>query len=120
MYFNPSRFKEDFALSTDSDKHWFMHEMVHIWQHQLGYPVMWRGAIRIGLDYEYELDAKKRLGDYNMEAQGDVLADYFALKVLGVPGVMSMEKYQDVKWLPLYETVLQKFLTNPSDPANLP
>jgi hypothetical protein len=118
MYFNPSRFKEDFSLSTDSDKHWFIHEMVHVWQHQLGYPVMLRGAIRIGLDYEYELAADKRLGDYNMEAQGDLLADYFALKVLGVPEVMAMVKYRNS--LPLYETVLQKFLANPSDTDNLP
>lgn len=118
MYFNPSRFKEDFALSTDSDKHWFMHEMVHIWQHQLGYPVMRRGAIRIGLDYEYELKPEKRLGDYNMEAQGDLIADWWAIKFLRNPNVMSMKKYKND--LALYETVLTRFIANPSDRKNLP
>ena len=91
MYFNPSRFKEDFSLSTDRDKHWFVHEMVHIWQYQLGYPVMARGAIRIGLEYEYELDPAKKLSDYNMEAQGDLLADYWALKFARIPELVSME-----------------------------
>ena len=28
-------FKEDFSQGEDGDKHWFMHEMVHVWQHQL-------------------------------------------------------------------------------------
>ena len=54
-----------------------MHEMVHVWQCQLGYPVKLRGAIRLGLSYEYVLATDKRLSDYNMGAQGDVLADYF-------------------------------------------
>ena len=36
-------------------KKWFIHEMVHVWQFQLGYPVAIRGAIRLGLDYKYVL-----------------------------------------------------------------
>ena len=51
LYFNPAHFKEDFSTSTFGDRLWFMHEMVHVWQHQMGYPVKWRGAIRIGLGY---------------------------------------------------------------------
>lgn len=120
IYFNPKRFKEDFSLSTPGDQHWLMHEMVHVWQYQLGYPVMLRGAIRIGLDYEYELKPDKTLSDYNMEAQGDLLADYWALKFLNKPQVMSMRFYQDRLWLPLYEQVLSRFLANPADKANLP
>jgi hypothetical protein len=118
IYFNPKRFKEDFSLAAESDRHWFMHEMVHVWQYQLGYPVMLRGAIRIGLSYEYDLAADKTLGDYNMEAQGDLLADYFALKVLQLPEVMSQYKYRNA--LPLFETVLARFLANPADTDNLP
>lgn len=118
IYFNPKRFKEDFSQSTFNDRHWFMHEMVHVWQHQLGYPVMLRGAIRIGVEYEYELDAAKKLCDYNMEAQGDLLADYFALKVIKRPEVMAQKRYAGS--LALYEQVLSDFLANPSDPKNLP
>lgn len=120
IYFNPKRFKEDFSLSTPGDQHWLMHEMVHVWQYQLGYPVMLRGAFRIGLDYEYELKPDKKLSDYNMEAQGDLLADYWALKFLNKPEVMSMRFYQDRLWLPLYEQVLSRFLANPADKDNLP
>ena len=36
LYFNPTRFKEDFSLADEGDKHWFIHEMVHVWQYQLG------------------------------------------------------------------------------------
>jgi hypothetical protein len=56
---------------------------------------MARGAIRIGLEYEYELDPAKKLSDYNMEAQGDLLADYWALKfAAAAPGVDAL--YQDM------------------------
>ena len=120
IYFNPSRFKEDFTLSTPSDQHWLMHEMVHVWQHQLGYPVMARGAIRIGLEYEYELDPAKKLSDYNMEARGDLLADYWALKFKQQPRLVSMRFYQDMLWVPLYEQVLSNFLADPADKGNLP
>jgi hypothetical protein len=120
IYFNPKRFKEDFSLSTPGDQHWLMHEMVHVWQYQLGYPVMARGAIRIGLEYEYELDPAKKLGDYNMEAQGDLLADYWALKFKQQPQLVSMRFYQDMLWVPLYEQVLSDFLANPADERNLP
>lgn len=51
IYFNPAHFKEDFSQESNRSKRWFMHEMVHVWQYQLGYPVRLRGAIRIGLDY---------------------------------------------------------------------
>jgi Domain of unknown function (DUF4157) len=120
IYFNPKRFKEDFSLSTPNDQHWLMHEMVHVWQYQLGYPVMARGAIRIGLEYEYELDPAKKLSDYNMEAQGDLLADYWALKFKQQPRLVSMRFYQDMLWVPLYEQVLSRFLANPADKGNLP
>ncbi|WP_431256642.1 hypothetical protein ACQ86G_18260 [Roseateles chitinivorans] len=118
MYFNKAYFKEDFSQGEDGDKHWFMHEMVHVWQHQLGYWVRLRGAIRIGLSYKYELKAGQTLGDYNMESQGDLLADYFALKHLSSPDAMSQRQY--AKNLPLFEEVLKSFIANPADKANLP
>lgn len=118
MYFNPRHFKEDFALSTFQDSHWFMHEMVHVWQHQLGYPVMLRGAIRIGLSYRYTLAPDKKLGDYNMEAQGNLLSDYWAVKHFARPP--SLWETKHIFDLALYETVLSRFIANPADRANLP
>jgi len=118
MYFNPKRFKEDFSLSDFSDAHWFMHEMVHVWQYQLGYPVMLRGAIRIGLGYEYTLQANKRLRDYNMEAQGDLLSDYWAVSQFTNPKVLWQEKHRHD--LALFRQVLQDFIAAPSNKRNLP
>ncbi|RUT67582.1 Rhs element Vgr protein, partial [Flavobacterium cupreum] len=55
---------------------------------------------------------------YNMEAQGDVLADYFMLKHLGTSVSMRQPRYAGS--LPLYEQVLAGFLANPASVANLP
>lgn len=118
IYFKPKCFKEDFSTCGFSDSLWFMHEMAHVWQHQLGYPVKWRGAIRIGLSYRYTLRAHNRLSDYDMEAQGNVLSDYWALKNFKKPPMLWERKHGDD--LPLYEKVLENFIADPSDKSNLP
>ncbi|HEX8613230.1 MAG TPA: Rhs element Vgr protein [Telluria sp.] len=118
IYFHHSCCLPDFAAGSEHARHWFMHEMVHVWQHQLGYPVWWRGAVRIGLSYAYELAAHKRLADFNMEAQGDLLADYFVLKFLQSPTAMRQKRYANS--LALFETVLADFRRHPAGLAHLP
>jgi hypothetical protein len=118
IYFHPSCFLPDYAAGDPHTIHWFMHEMVHVWQHQLGYPVRLRGALRIGLSYHYDLHPGATLADYNMEAQGDLLADYFALKFMRNPHVMRQRRYAHA--LAMYEAVLAGFLAQPQDRANLP
>ena len=118
IYFHRSCFLPDYSLGNPTVIHWFMHEMVHVWQHQLGYPVRLRGAIRLGLSYHYELREGASLGDYNMEAQGELLADYFPLKVMRMPRVLRQRRHAGQ--LVLYEQVLAGFLADPLDPANLP
>jgi hypothetical protein len=108
LYFHASRYQSDFSRASEREQHWFMHEMAHVWQYQLGYPVMWRGAIRLGLSYDYEVSPELRLRDFNMEAQAEVLADYFALAHL---------HKRDTG---LYDEMLRDFLRDPSSPANLP
>jgi hypothetical protein len=83
-----------------------------------GYPVRLRGAIRIGLPYHYVLREGATLADYNMEAQGELLADYWALKYLKKPDVMRQQRY--CHSLSLYEAVLSHFLRDPGSPSNLP
>jgi hypothetical protein len=117
IYFHHSCFLPDYATGDPPARHWFMHEMVHVWQHQLGYPVRLRGALRLGLSYRYELRAGATLADFNMEAQGELLADYFALRHLRAEA-MSQGRYRDS--LALFETVLAGFLRDPASPANLP
>jgi hypothetical protein len=108
LYFHISRYRADFSLATEAEQHWFVHEMAHVWQHQLGYPVMWRGALRLGLSYDYALSPELRLCDFNMEAQAEVLADYFAL---------AFQRKGDIG---VYADMLRDFLRAPSSPANLP
>jgi hypothetical protein len=118
MYFHKSCCLVDFSAGGESACHWFMHEMVHVWQHQLGYPVRLRGAVRIGLSYDYQLAMDKTLADFNMEAQGDLLADYFVLKHLGSATAMRQPHY--CRDLPLFERVLADFLLHPAKRENLP
>jgi hypothetical protein len=118
MYFHHSCFQSDYSLGSPAVIHWFMHEMVHVWQHQLGYPVRLRGAIRIGLPYHYALREGASLADYNMEAQGELLADYFALKFLRNARIVRQRR--PVHALALYERVLASFLADPGSVANLP
>jgi hypothetical protein len=118
MYFHHSCFLPDYSVGNPTVIHWFMHEMAHVWQHQLGYPVRLRGAIRIKLSYHYELREDATLADYNMEAQGDLLADYFALKFLRQPRIMRQRRHAHE--LALYEQVLAGFLADPANRDNLP
>lgn len=118
LYFHQSRCLDDFSCASEQARHWFMHEMVHVWQHQLGYPVRLRGAVRIGLSYRYRLAMDSTLSDYNMEAQGDLLADYFVLRHLGSNAAMRQGAYAN--GLALYEHVLAGFLANPGNRKNLP
>lgn len=119
IYFTPRLYRPDFSTAPHKDRHWFMHEMVHVWQYQLGYPVMLRGAIRLLLNYGYQLSMNKRLADYDMEAQGELLADYFALRFLRDAQV-TQRTSDNAGSLAVYELVLQDFLRAPGDKVNLP
>lgn len=118
IYFHQSRCLDDFSSGSAAARHWFMHEMSHVWQFQLGYPVRLRGALRLGLRYRYELAMDKTLSDYNMEAQGELLADYFVLRHLGAPQAMRQGAYANAR--ALYEQVLAGFLADPANRENLP
>ena len=37
IYFHESEFKEDFSKESSKQKHWFIHEIVHVLQFQLNY-----------------------------------------------------------------------------------
>ena len=53
-----------------------------------------------------------------MEAQGDLLADYFALKFMRQPRIVRQRRH--AHQLELYEQVLAGFLADPLDRENLP
>jgi hypothetical protein len=118
MYFHRSCWRDDFSTASIGEQRWFIHEMTHVWQHQLGYPVRLRGALRIGLDYHYRLRPGARLADFNMEAQGDLLADYFVLRLLQRPDAMRWPEHAGHG--PLFEAVLAAFLAQPGLREHLP
>jgi uncharacterized Zn-binding protein involved in type VI secretion len=120
IYFTKERYLDDFAgpNSDDGRQQWFIHEMVHVWQYQLGYPVKGYGIFRPA--YEYTLDANKTFSDYNMEQQGNIVADYYYMKILDNSGAYNERFLYNYTHLPLYEKVLENFLKNPKDKSNLP
>jgi hypothetical protein len=121
LYFPPACFQHDFSRCDLGERMWFIHEMTHVWQFQLGYPVKFRGAIRIGLGYGYVLGAGRTLADYNMEAQGNLLADYFALKFCDGQARLYERRYRDTPGaLALYEAVLAGFIHSPAERRHLP
>jgi type VI secretion system secreted protein VgrG len=120
MYFNPEKYKEDYSKEYADWKIWFMHEMVHVWQYQQGYRVKWNSfwvAVSGGYAgqsaYKYDKkDTYKTLPDYNMEQQGDIIAEYYGAKYLN-------EK-QCVAKLPFFERLLKEFLRRPKNAALCP
>lgn len=121
MYWPNKHFRQDFSTESLIYQRWFMHEMTHVWQYQMGFPVMKRGMIRVGLNYNYTLSPTKKFGDYDMEAQGNIIADYFLVKFRSAPRFMYEEKYiSSPQILQQLEQTLSDLAANPSAPTNLP
>ncbi|CDG81944.1 hypothetical protein [Janthinobacterium agaricidamnosum] len=120
LYFRDPEYRADFSRDDVRGKLFFMHEMVHVWQWQLGYPVMWRGlclALKGGYfrrrAYRYDAAAAGRpLSSFNMEQQGDIIAHYFAAQHLGLARYAAS--------LPFLNSVLADFLRAPGDIDLLP
>lgn len=129
MYWPAEHYRENFLHSDYGDQHWFMHEMAHVWQYQMGYPVVVEGmalhAKKIrGIDpYDYTLMPGTRLCQYNMEQQANILSDYYLVAIVG--GIARRDLYGK-KYMhtpnirQLLENALADFLLNPRSIGNLP
>ncbi|WP_082113895.1 PAAR domain-containing protein [Chromobacterium vaccinii] len=129
IHFPTSDYLPDYSTVSDTIKIWFIHEMGHVWQYQMGYSVVWAG-IKLGAKggysddgvkgapapaYRYNLegaDKGKTLPDFNMEQQADLIAHYYAATQLGMPRYIAD--------LPALEKALAGFLVNPKDESLLP
>ncbi|WP_239351417.1 hypothetical protein [Snodgrassella communis] len=127
IYYPIKEYLEDYFIAKIEDRHLFIHEMVHIWQYQMGMWVALRGACSLLVDYEYALTDDKVLSDYGMEQQASIITDYYLLRYFGYDKWFGLtkQKYkggepknkqlvQDL-WLKMYENTLHLFLKNPHD-----
>lgn len=128
IFFPEKSFQDDYSSKgvTLADKRWFMHEMTHVWQYQLGYSVMLRGVLvqaydKVGGDaYSYSASRSAKFCDYGMEQQAEIIGDYFM--ILNDPGYHP-KRGADADSQAFKETlsmILSDFLKNPKDANNLP
>ena len=66
MYFRKETYQKDFSNTSRSNQHFFIHEMVHVWQKQNGMWVKSRGLFSWASSYKYSLDLNKKLHTYSM------------------------------------------------------
>lgn len=87
MYFPPPfLYCHDFSCEPLPRRALFVHEAVHVWQRQLGYPVL-LGGVCLALQggywrnrayrYRHLLDTGVRFSQLNMEQQAAAVEDYF-------------------------------------------
>lgn len=78
LYFQDHLYRDDFSQAYFPDKHLFLHEMMHVYQHQRGMWVRTRGAFSWAVEYDYTLE-RDQLADYPMEQQACIVSDYWLL-----------------------------------------
>jgi len=94
MWFREGTYQRDFSKAVVYYQHMFLHEMMHVWQHQRGMWVRTRGAFSWAVDYSYSLD-KKSLRDYGLEQQASIVSDYWILTHHGFYHSSADIKYRD-------------------------
>ena len=121
MYFPKGIYREDYSAGDVDYQQFFIHEMTHVWQYQLGYNVKLVRAPRPNMSYDYVLDQTRLFHDYNMEAQGDILADYFLVAFRDSQLIMNNARYRTtVGLIAQLEHTLSAFLSDRSSKDNLP
>lgn len=121
IYFPKGIYRRDYSIENLELQKLFIHEMTHVWQYQLGYNVKLIRGPRPGMSYKYELDELRLLHDYNMEAQGEIVADYFLVAFRDSASKVSSAAYQTTDDIHAkLERTLAQFLASPRDKRNLP
>lgn len=121
MYYPRNLYQHNFA-SPSINARWyalFMHEMAHVWQYQMGYPVKWKGLTvtsRGRAAYDYRLTEESRLKDFNMEQQGHIMSDCYMICVAGRDrDALNPRMDPD-----LLQKIMKPFVENPTDRNHLP
>lgn len=132
---------KDFTEARPELKHWFMHEVTHVWQNVLGFQGMnkvkrvCRGEYfktvdspdaSIGEDiapYATDLrgrDLYKKFNEFNYEQQGRIIELYFDAKFLKYSDPHRPHHRLSLKLEPYVLFTLKEFLENPNDKSLLP
>ncbi|MEQ1064604.1 zinc protease [Acinetobacter sp. XH1741] len=122
-YDNVKDFSQD---RKATNKIWFIHEMAHVWQYQLGLNTALRGleiGVRGGYSdakaYDYDLandDQGKKFNQFNFEQQAEIISHYFDAYYLSIQGHnYPVLHNKNVMQKTALKDVLNEFLVNPSD-----
>lgn len=121
MYFPSDIYRDDYSAGPLAAQQHFIHEMAHVWQYQLGYRIKWVRVLCPWMRYDYVLDGVRQLHDFNMEAQADLLADYFLAVFRGAPELLSNRRYRGATRVgDLLRSALGEFLADRGSRRNLP
>ncbi|PUV34359.1 type IV secretion protein Rhs [Cronobacter sakazakii] len=75
---------EDFSMRSFQYEHLFIHEMSHVWQYQRSIWVRMRGLTSGFISYKYSFEENKKLLEYRLEQQAQIIADFFLLRKFGL------------------------------------
>ena len=97
IHFHPRghAYRDDFAAAALPDQGLFIHEMVHIWQHQRGLflPLVRHPWCR----YDYAVKPGQPLHRYGIEQQAEIVRHAFLLRHgARVPGAPPLAQYETI------------------------
>ena len=97
IHFHPdgAHYRDDFAAAGLADQALFIHEMVHVWQHQKGIflPLARHPFCR----YDYALRPGRPLHRYGIEQQAEIVAHAFLLRQgVGVTSAAPQASYEAI------------------------
>ena len=117
-------YRSDYGSALPDLQGFFIHEMAHVYQHQLKIlkPILaaigetLKHGFNYSKAYQYTLSTKKDLLDYDIEQQAQIVEDYFRiyhLHLSPIPGFLQ-NTLIDAKSHRLFHKVLGSFLANPN------
>jgi hypothetical protein len=127
IYFPAFAYQDDFSVQDKYKQVWFMHEMTHVWQYQLGYGVKQAGfkimlkggyfknknhARPLAYQHSPHGDQNQQMSDFNMEQQADIISRFH--------GSIHLDMTDYSESLAFDACILREFLENPNNKKLLP
>ncbi|MFW1949361.1 zinc protease [Acinetobacter bereziniae] len=131
----------DFSKALPNQQHWFIHEMLHVWQYQLGAKNAWLGIKQLCKggytsevnsadsgqnelkSYDTDLlgrDSEKKFNEFNFEQQGRIIEFWFDANYLQHNLPSRRHHQKSLQLFPILIKILTDFLCDPTDKKLLP